>query len=141
MSEQPMDERHEAMLKTALKLTEDHSLPDAVVELYWDAARTALRLGTRIGPPELLTIILLAKAAPPSDPISFLDERGHIQRGDRVLAKFRKAWRWGRFVRMDERDAKVIVALDDDAGENERAFAPTGVRYPTREELKLIGEA
>ena len=141
MSEQPMDDRHEAMLKTALKLVESQPLPEAVVELYWEAARTATRLGTRLSPSDLLTVVLLANAAPRPDPVSFLDERNDIQRGDRVLAKFRKAWRWGRFVRMDERDAKVVVPLDDDAGENERSFAPTSVRYPTREELKKIGEA
>lgn len=141
MSEQPMDESHEAQLKTCLKLDQETPLPEAVVDLYWEVARTAHRLGGRVGMSELVLIVMLANAAPAPDPVSFLDEKDYVQKGDRVLAKFRKQWRWGRFVRMDERETKVIVSLDDDPGENERAFAPTGVRYPTREELKSIGEA
>jgi hypothetical protein len=138
--EQPIDEQHEAQLKTALKLSESQPLPESVVELYWDVSRTAIRLGTRISPSELILVVMLANRATTPDPVSFLDEEEHIQAGDRVLAKFRKAWRWGRFVRMDQHERRVIVALDDDPGENERSFAPTGVRYPSREELKAIGE-
>jgi len=135
-----MDENHEAILRNALKLESNTDLPSDVVDLYWDIERTARRLGQNLSVHELILVVVLAGRPTQADPTSFLDERD-IKTGDRVLAKYRNGWKWGRFVKHDHQQKKVIVTLDDDNGEEERRFSATGVRHPSREELKLIGEA
>ena len=134
MTDRPLPEHHEGLLKVALKLEESANIPQEVVDLYWDAERTARRMGHHIGGTELVLICLLANRATPPDPVSFLDENAKL--GDRVLAKHRRDWRWGTF--KAKAGKKIIVQLDDDTGED-REFNPTAVRFPTREELSLIG--
>jgi hypothetical protein len=135
--ERPLPEEHEALLKTILKLEPDSSLPDTLVELYWDAARTARRIGCNVGHELLITICLLANRATPAAPVSFLDVAKQTKVGSRVLARFRGDWRWG--VYHGTVGVNVRVEIDDDTAEV-REFAPTSVRLPSREELKKIGE-
>lgn len=133
--EREVPEEHAGLLKTALKLEENDNLPKHVVELYWDAARTARRIGQPVSGDLLVTICLLANRATPPDPVSFLDRKP--VGGERVLAKHRDEWHWGTFKRVNNK--KVIVQLDDDTAED-REFGPTQVRRPSRAERKLIGE-
>lgn len=130
-----MPEHHEGLLRTALKLEEGVALPDKLVELYWDAERTARRLGCRLDEHNLVTICLLANRTSPANPVSFLDQTA--QHGDRVLARFRGEWRWGFF--KCKNGKSIIVQIDDDTAED-REFHPTSVRFPSKEERKLIGE-
>jgi hypothetical protein len=139
MTEHIIGESDEAMLKTALKLHDNDDLPKEIIELYWEAERTARRLRAPLSHHELVLICLLANRATRPDPISFLD-RTDLKVGARVLAKFRNSWRWGKLVRIDQQLKKVIVSLDDDNGADERTFAPTNVVEPSFEELKKIGE-
>ena len=135
-----IDENHEAILKTLLKFEPHAALPPDIVEMYWDVERTARRIGKNLSEHELILIVMLAGRPTQADPVSFLDEH-EIQTGDRVLAKYRGKWRWGRFVRHDQETKRIHVTLDEDNGEDERKFSATSVRFPTREELKSIGEA
>lgn len=139
MIEPAMPESHEARLKTALKLNECDDLPKEVVDLYWEVTRTARRLGSPVDARELILVCMLANKPSRPDPVSFLDH-GDLQYGTRVLAKFRNQWRWGKLVRVDKRQKKVVVSLDDDAGADERTFSPTNVTLPSNEELRGIGE-
>ena len=140
MEERPMDESHESLLRTALKLGPEDPLPENVVDIYWDVARTSSRMGGTMSHPLLVLVVMLSGKGTPADPVSFLDEKD-VSRGDRVLAKFRGKWRWGRWVLVDLADKKIHVQLDEDAGEDIRKFQPSSVRWPTRDELKSIGEA
>lgn len=134
-----MDENHEAILRNALKLEPNTVLPSDVVDLYWDVERTARRLGQNLSVHELILVVMLAGRPTQENPVSFLDET-NLKVGDRILAKYRGKWRWGRFVRQDQQTKRIHVALDEDNGEEERKMSATSVRFPTREELKLIGE-
>jgi hypothetical protein len=140
MIEPAMPESHEARLKTALKLNECDDLPKDVVDIYWQVARTARRLGAPCDTSELLLVCLLANKPSRPDPVSFLDNT-ELEYGTRVLAKFRNQWRFGKLIRVDKQTKKVIVSLDDDPGADERTFSPTSVTLPSHEELKGIGES
>lgn len=135
MERPPLPECHEGLLRTALKLEEGDQLPDKLIELYWDAERTARRIGCRLDNNNLVTICLLANRTSPANPISFLDVSA--KHGDRVLARFRGEWRWGFF--KVKKGKCIVVQIDDDTAED-REFHPTSVRFPSKEELKLIGE-
>lgn len=135
----PIYDVHEALLRTALNITEDGVLPENVVELYWDYARTYSRLGLPIDPAAIAHIVVIAGRAVQDPPTSFLDIAGQLDRGAKVVAKFRNKWRWGQFIEIDEADKRVLVQLDDDTAEI-RKFQPTSVRLPTEEELADIGE-
>jgi len=135
--DRPLPEDHEALLKTALKLEPDHLLPHEVVELYWDATRTARSMCCNIGVETLVTICLLANRATPAAPVSFLDICKDVKVGSRVLARFRGEWRWGEY--FGNFSKRIQVQIDDDTAEV-REFAPTSVRLPSRAELKMIGE-
>lgn len=135
MTDRPLPECHEGILKTALKLEPNDLLPDELVQLYWDAERTARRIGCRLDNNNLVTICLLANRTTPADPVSFLDQTA--KHGDRVLAKFRGEWRWGVF--KARRGKLVLVQIDDDTAED-REFSATAVRRPSKEERAFIGE-
>lgn len=135
MTDRPLPDHHEGLLRTALKLEDGAPLPEKLVELYWDAERTARRIGARLDDTCLVMICLLANRATPADPVSFLDQPA--KHGDRVLAKYRGEWRWGTF--KHKKGNNVVVQIDDDTAED-RSFSATSVRLPSREELKLIGE-
>lgn len=134
-----MNESHEALLKTALKLNENDELPENVVDIYWQVETTARRLHLGIGCSELLLVALFSNRPTPEDPVSFMDlvYANKVHLNDRVVAKFRNQWRWGWFKGV--KDDKVVVQLDDDTAE-EREFAPTGVRIPSKDEKRKIGE-
>ena len=136
--DRPLPEHHEGLLKTALKIEQEKALPSDIIELYWDAERTARRMGARLDSTSLVMICLLANRATPANPVSFLDET-NAKHGDRVLAKFRGDWRWARFKRFNGK--VVIVQVDDDPAVEDREFYPTSVRWPSKEEKKLIDEA
>jgi len=131
----------EGKLRTALKLSPEQAIPTEVLEIFDDVTRTARMLGFQFGDRELLLVAMLAKMPTPADPLSFLDTAKTCEVGTRVLARFRNQWRWGRFIRVNGFDKKIEISLDDDEGTDKRSFQPTSVRLPTREELKLIGEA
>ena len=137
MTDRPLPEEHEGLLRTALHLKAGEALPEVVVRTYWDAERTARRMGARLDSTALVMICLLANRAAPEPPASFLDGPPP-KHGDRVLAKFRDKWRWGHFRAVKGRS--VIVLVDDDPAVEDREFKPTDVRRPSREELSLIGE-
>jgi hypothetical protein len=134
-----MNDEHAALLRTALKLEDGADLPQNVIDTYWDLERTARRLRATIDRTALLMIVMIARGGSPPDPDSFLDEVPAMKRGDRVLAKFRNQWKWGKFVAVEQATKRIIVELDQDCG-SERNFQPTGVRKPTKEELVSIGE-
>jgi hypothetical protein len=138
MTERPLPEEHEGLMKTALKLQPTEALPTGLVELYWDAERTARRIGCRLDMTSLVMICLLANRATPASPVSFLDGPKAVH-GDRVLVRFRGEWRWG--VYKTQHGKALIVQVDDDPAIEDREFHPTSVRWPTKEELALIGEA
>jgi hypothetical protein len=133
--DRPLPEHHVQLLKSALKLDEEATLPEHVEEIYWCVERTARRIGQNIDGNTLVMICMLANRPTTPDPVSFLDAKPAY--GDKVLAKFRGDWRWGVFHKMARK--KVVVQLDDDTAE-EREFHPTQVRRPSREEKALIGE-
>lgn len=135
MTDRPIPEEHEGLLKSALKLEENGELPKDVVELYWQTTRTARRIGQHVSGDLLVVIALLAGRATKPDPVSFIDREPVA--GERVLAKHRDEWHWGVFKRVNGKS--VVVQLDDDTAED-REFGPTQVRRPSRAERKLIGE-
>ena len=133
--DRPLPDYHEGLLKTALKLEPTDDLPADIIDLYWSTERTARSVGCRIGNEMLVTICLMASRTTPANPVSFLDEKP--RHGDRVLAKFRNEWRWGVYLRTHGK--AIVVQIYDNTAE-EREFGPTHVRWPSKEELKLIGE-
>lgn len=135
MTDRPIPEEHESLLKSALKLEESSGLPKEIVELYWEATRTARRIGQNVSGDLLVTICLIANRGTRPDPVSFLNSNPTL--GERVLAKHRDEWHWGTFKRVNGK--QVVVQLDDDTAED-REFGPTQVRRPSRAERKLIGE-
>jgi hypothetical protein len=139
MSERPISEEHEAILKTALNIEESEPLPDNVRELYWDVERTARRIGGRVDGALLVFIAVWSGRPTPGEPVSFLDviKTKAIKVQGRVLARHRNEWHWGKYKGV--KGKKIVVQLDDDTAED-REFHPTVVRLPTRDEVKTIGE-
>ena len=136
----PLPNEHEALLKTALKIEGGKDLPQNVIDTYWDMERTARRLRAPINATTLLMVVMLARGGSPPDPESFMDDVPAMKRGDRVLVKFRNKFVWGRFICADSVTKNITVELDQDSGD-QRQFKPTGVRKPTIEELRGIGES
>lgn len=139
-TDRPIDENHEQALKQILRLSESETLPDNVVELYWDVNRTARRLGFSLSDRELLLILILVNRPVQEPPASFLTliKDKAVAVGDVVLAKHRDEWHWGNYKRMVGK--QVLVQLKDDTGED-REFQPICVRLPTKEEKDKIGVA
>lgn len=134
MTDRPIDESHEALIRTALKLEGDTPLPEAVVSTYWDTERTARRLFRRgLNDTELILVLLLAGRPTLEKPVSFLDEKA--EPGDTVLAKHRGKWQWGIF--KSYKGKSVVVQLEDETAED-REFDAISVRRPAREELETI---
>lgn len=142
MIERPIEESHEQKLKTILGISEGSTLPARVVDLYWKTARTCRKIGEPIRPSNLVVMAMMLDMAPPPPPVSFIDEieSKNVAVGQAVLAKFRNQWRWGVYVKYEKGLKKVVVQLSDESAE-ERKFAVTSVRLPSKEELEGIGES
>ena len=135
MPQPVMNENHEALLKTALRLESDQFLPKNIVDLYWKFERTLRRLHCNVSVEALALMCILIDRPTPEAPVSFLDS--DATRGDRVLAKLAGDWRWGNYVGV--KNKQVIVTLD--SGED-HLFSPVDVRIPTREEIvEVFGNA
>ena len=138
LSDRPMDEEHEAMLLRLTGQDVDGSLPQRVVEIYWDLRKIADPIRARIEPITLAWIVMLAKTAPKDPPESFFDETD-VKRDDPVVVKFRGRYRLARWIENDRHEKKVIAALEDDG--EARRFTPTNVRKATEADLEAVGAA
>lgn len=135
-----LDEDQEARIKAVLQLDERRPIPEAFLDVYKEMWLTLGQLGVHTMPNEVLAVlaVVVNRATRPA-PESFLDvlDDSNVTYGTRVVAKFRKKWTLGRFVRLAQKT--IIVQLDDDTAE-ERSIKPTQVRLATREDLNLVGE-
>lgn len=138
IKDRPMDEEHEAMLLRLTGQDVDGSLPQRVVEIYWELRKIADPIRARIEPITLAWIVLLANNAPQEPPESFFDETD-VKRDDPVVVKFRGRYRLARWIENDRHEKKVIAALEDDG--EARRFAPTNVRKATEADLEAVGAA
>lgn len=137
--ERPIYEDHEAMLKTVCGIDEDGELPKHVVKKYWQMERALRKVHCSFTHETLALVSVLADTVAEPPPESFLDVAQTLSRNDRVLAKFRNGWRWGKYQHVRPEIPAIVVQLDSEDAED-REFTPTKVRLPTREELKAIGE-
>lgn len=126
---------HASRLKTALRIEEDQDLPEEVQELYWRVER-ASRVIRNGGVTDDGLILIAVLAGGGEAPVTtFIDTARELDRGDRVLAKFRGEWTPGCYYGIKHN--KILVTLDDDI-EPQREFAATAVRLPSKDELALI---
>jgi hypothetical protein len=137
-----LSEEHEALLRTALQIDDQRrNTPDEALEMYQELRVSLRRLGCSMSVEFIALVpVLLNRVARP-EPQTFMDEikeaTDEVKYGTRVIAKFRKKWQAGRFLKMA--GSQVVVVLDDDTAE-ERRLGPTAVRLATREDLKKLGE-
>ena len=139
-----ISDAHEALLRTATGTEPNSSLPQEVVDLYWEFDRVLRRLGERVRPDTLALIAVLSgrKVQPPVEDFSDVVNRGEVKEGDRVVACLRTRWRWGWYrgvVTANGEIEKIKVEFEDGTIEH-RKVDPNKVRLPYANELKEIGE-
>jgi len=118
--EHPVDEHHEAILKTILKLDEGLELPDEVKREYWKIKRPADRIGHHLDGGDLIRIALAAFGSTPEvGPYSFLPYSKNFKAGDPVVAEWRGNKTPAKFVRVK---GKQVVVLFDDGTAEERSI-------------------
>lgn len=136
MSEKPLPESHEGLLKTALRIEEHNEVPAEIVELYWEFERLCRRVTRRgVADDQIPLLVLLAGHGIKPPPRTYLD--CEPKRGDRCIVKWKKDWRWAEF--QGFKGKTVLAQVLDDSAEV-REFKLTEVRAPTAEELATVGE-
>jgi len=139
-----ISEEHEALLRTAANLEPGTDLPKVIVDKYWEADRIARKLGVRITNEMLAIVVMMTTGGAPPEATTFLDtiKEESVQFDQRVIAYFRRKWRWGFFQGVDSRthDTPKIKVVIDDGNTETRLIAPNKVRLPSTDELKAMGE-
>lgn len=123
-------------LLQACGLQTGDSLPEGVVEKFWEYKRIKDRVGPSMFQDfELHLICLLGGAATPKPeldnvPLTFLElvERGDVKPSDPVVVLWRGEERAGNFLGITGRK-QVKVILDNDDGK-EREVSPKNVKLP-----------
>jgi hypothetical protein len=141
--EKPIGEDMEAKIKTVLKLEQTDQLPPEAIYTYWRIAEIARRLGSPVNDYMLILLGLHLNVDPEEEnekSFAVVVKKHKINPGTEVCARFKNQWRWGRYRKIDRRDQKVYVELDDDEADVRR-FQYTSVRLPTQRDRELRGEA
>lgn len=140
--DKPIGEEMEAKLKTVLKIHETDPLPEKAIFMYWRIAEIARRLGSPVNDYMLIMFGIFMNVDPEEvDDRSFevIVRERNIHHGAEVLAKFKNQWRWGRYRKIDRKEERVYVELDDDEADVRR-FQYHSVRLPTEADRSQRGE-
>ena len=137
MEVRPFEDGHDDILRTAMKLNVEDPLPVTIVTAYWDLVRTFRRIHETVTQKDLAWLVINAGRATPGDPVTILDavKDGRVARDTKVLAYWRGEWRAARY--QGKKGKKVYAIIDGDKAE-EREFAATELRVPSRDELALV---
>lgn len=136
MSEKPLPESHEGLLKTGLRIEEGGDVPQHVVDLYWEFERLCRRVTCRgVQDDQIPLLLLIAGHGIKGAPTTFLDSNPAL--GSKCIVRWRGQWLWAQY--QGAKGSNVLATLLDDTAEV-REFKVTDVRAPTKEELKTIGE-